>query len=478
MDRPDVFEGIVRESGGATRGVIGWIFSGSSVSRLFGRVGLITADACALVASLSIAVLVVEGGAAFEDVVFLTPLLLAGWFAVLSAHNLYSWTPPQRRDVGGLVSGLLWGVGLLGLGPLLYPESGFVLVEVAVAGSLVVSLCLGTHFVYGRSVEYIYSRGLGRIPTLVVGPEQERERVRRMLEGGGAYVYVGGMDLDHEGAGSLARLRRMLDVSRARSVVLTESASGHEGFRFAELLRSMWLRKVRVMMIPTTSALVNNALVPNKVGATLLEVRYPRPKGLQWSIKRTLDVVVASGLLVLLLPVFLLITLVIRFNSRGPALFRQRRAGADQLSFICYKFRSMYVDAGTLQAELERLNDAEGAFFKIKRDPRVTAPGQFLRRWSLDELPQLVNVLRGDMSLVGPRPLPIRDFEQMSDYEKRRLLTVPGITGLWQVSGRSDLPFDEMMRLDLHYIENWSLALDLGILLRTFRAVLRGRGAY
>jgi len=138
----------------------------------------------------------------------------------------------------------------------------------------------------------------------------------------------------------------------------------------------------------------------------------------------------------------------------------------------------MHEDAELRQPELEILNEAEGVAFKMKDDPRVTPFGRFLRRWSLDELPQLWNVLKGEMSLVGPRPLPLRDFERMGEPHKRRLAAPPGMTGLWQISGRSELPFEEMVRLDLFYIENWSLSFDVKIILRTLGAVLRREGAY
>ena len=143
-----------------------------------------------------------------------------------------------------------------------------------------------------------------------------------------------------------------------------------------------------------------------------------------------------------------------------------------------FKFRSMYRDAPELQAELELLNEADGALFKIRRDPRVTPIGRFLRRFSLDELPQLANVIRGEMSLVGPRPLPMRDFERLEEWHKKRYLVLPGITGLWQVSGRSELDFDDLVRLDFLYLERWSVFLDLVIMLKTIPAVLSRRGAF
>jgi lipopolysaccharide/colanic/teichoic acid biosynthesis glycosyltransferase len=168
----------------------------------------------------------------------------------------------------------------------------------------------------------------------------------------------------------------------------------------------------------------------------------------------------------------------VKLTSSGPVLFRQNRVGTDEKVFSFYKFRSMYEDAERRQEELEQQNEADGVVFKMRDDPRITSVGKILRRWSIDELPQLVNVLKGDMSLVGPRPLPVRDFLQMEDVHKRRLGAVPGMTGYWQISGRSNLSFEEMVRLDLYYIENWSLSFDLKIILRTLGAVLRHEGAY
>ena len=165
-------------------------------------------------------------------------------------------------------------------------------------------------------------------------------------------------------------------------------------------------------------------------------------------------------------------------TSRGPVLFRSTRRGIGQRPFACLKFRTMHTDAEQRQADLEELNEASGALFKIRDDPRLTPVGRMLRRFSLDELPQLVNVLRGEMSLVGPRPLPERDYEMLEDWHRKRYLVLPGITGLWQVSGRSELDFDDLVHLDFIYLERWSLALDLTILLKTIPAVISRRGAF
>jgi lipopolysaccharide/colanic/teichoic acid biosynthesis glycosyltransferase len=168
----------------------------------------------------------------------------------------------------------------------------------------------------------------------------------------------------------------------------------------------------------------------------------------------------------------------VRLTSSGPAIYRDRRIGVGEREFAMLKFRSMQQDAAEHQSALEERNEAGGVIFKMRDDPRVTPVGRVLRRFSIDELPQLWNVLRGEMSLVGPRPLPLRDFELLDSWHRGRYRVLPGITGLWQVSGRSELDFDDLVRLDFYYVENWSVWLDIEIIARTPLAVLRGRGAY
>ncbi len=177
-------------------------------------------------------------------------------------------------------------------------------------------------------------------------------------------------------------------------------------------------------------------------------------------------------------PLLLVIAVAVKVTSPGPVLYVSERVGIGQLAFRCYKFRSMRRDASAEQAAMEVLNQAGPVLFKIHEDPRVTAVGRLLRRLSLDELPQLYNVLKGDMSLVGPRPLPVRDCALMDERQRQRHVVLPGITGLWQVSGRSELGFADMLRLDLMYIETWSLKSDLYIIWRTVAAVFRSRCAY
>jgi exopolysaccharide biosynthesis polyprenyl glycosylphosphotransferase len=213
-------------------------------------------------------------------------------------------------------------------------------------------------------------------------------------------------------------------------------------------------------------------------GLPMLHVEHPRLHGGVRLLKELFDRIGALLLLALLAPLLIAVALCVRLTSRGPVLFRQVRVGRDGREFRIYKFRSMYVDAEARLAELRHLNEHDGVLFKMRNDPRVTPVGRWLRRFSLDELPQLLNVLSGRMSLVGPRPpLPSEVAAYAADV-RRRLAVKPGMTGLWQVSGRSDLSWEEAVRLDLRYVENWSLSLDLVILLRTMTAVVRSSGAY
>ena len=209
---------------------------------------------------------------------------------------------------------------------------------------------------------------------------------------------------------------------------------------------------------------------------TVFAVPSHRPGG--YVVKRVIDVVAAAVLLLLAFPFLVVVTALTKLSSRGPVFYDSWRVGVGEEPFPCHKFRTMYVGADVQQEELESRNEADGCLFKIRNDPRVTRVGRFLRRTSLDELPQLTNVLKGQMSLVGPRPLPLRDVQLMDERHKVRHAVLPGMTGLWQVSGRSGLKAVDMMELDMQYISTWSLRADLQILRRTLAVVLSRKGAY
>jgi exopolysaccharide biosynthesis polyprenyl glycosylphosphotransferase len=205
---------------------------------------------------------------------------------------------------------------------------------------------------------------------------------------------------------------------------------------------------------------------------------YSSPDGWPLLFKRILDIVFTLAVLAVVSPLLLAVALLVKLTSNGPVFFRQERIGRNKRRFLIYKFRTMVHNAENMQPELERLNEASGPVFKIRHDPRITPIGRVLRRTSLDELPQLFNVLRGDMSLVGPRPLPLRDYKGFDqDWQRRRFSVRPGITCLWQINGRSNIGFDHWMQLDLQYLDEWSIWLDMKILAQTIPAVLRGTGA-
>jgi exopolysaccharide biosynthesis polyprenyl glycosylphosphotransferase len=213
-------------------------------------------------------------------------------------------------------------------------------------------------------------------------------------------------------------------------------------------------------------------------GLPMLYIEHPKLTGPKRAVKTVIDCSAAAFMLTLLLPLFATVALVIKLTSSGPVFFRQVRVGKNGETFPMLKFRSMYTDAEIRLTELRSQNEQDGVLFKMRNDPRVTPIGRFIRRFSIDELPQLVNILLGDMSLVGPRPPLPDEVAQYPRDMRRRLVVKPGLTGLWQVSGRSDLSWEDTIRLDLWYVENWSLSLDVTILLRTASAVWRGSGAY
>jgi exopolysaccharide biosynthesis polyprenyl glycosylphosphotransferase len=214
-------------------------------------------------------------------------------------------------------------------------------------------------------------------------------------------------------------------------------------------------------------------------GMPIVTIQSGPPDGWQLVAKSLIDLCGSAILLLATAPVFVIVALLIKLDSPGPVFFKQERVGLNKRRFQLFKFRTMIDGADKQQPMLERLNEACGPVFKIKDDPRITRIGKFLRRFSIDELPQLVNVVRGEMSLVGPRPLPVRDIDRIdAQWHKRRLSVKPGVTCLWQVNGRSDVSFDHWVRMDLEYIDNWSLGLDLKILIKTIPAVLKGSGAY
>jgi exopolysaccharide biosynthesis polyprenyl glycosylphosphotransferase len=238
-------------------------------------------------------------------------------------------------------------------------------------------------------------------------------------------------------------------------------------------------RRVQVKVVPDLFQIsMNQVDIDELNGIPLIGLREPSLQVTSQLVKRGIDILVALTSIIILSPVVAATALAIVIDSPGSAIFPQTRVGQRGRTFTLYKFRSMRTGADDEKDDLRRVTDTNGVTFKLKADPRRTRVGRFIRRTSLDELPQFYNVLLGEMSLVGPRPAIPSEVEKYEDWHRKRLLVKPGLTGLWQVMGRSELPFEEMVMLDVFYIENWSLAMDLKILLRTIPSVLSGRGAY
>ena len=435
---------------------------------------LILIDSAAL--ALGVLVLAYLAGTGQEVVAYL-PIMLAVGLALFAAHDLYS-RAARRRNPGALVGAVMWWAGLLVIGSVVYPESALELSGVLLAALLALVVSGTLRLMYEQGVEWIYRRGSFQIPTLVIGEKEDREHLIRALNTSpSAYSLVGELDLSG-GKVDLPRLRGTLDETEVRNVILA-GAERLTDEEFLDLLRSVRLRRIKLRVVPGAITLLNSKPVLSEdVGVPLFEVGYPRLDNTQQLLKRMLDVVGSLLGLVLLSPLLLVVALAIKLTSEGPVLFRQKRVGVDEKMFVCYKFRSMYEDAKTRQAKLEAANEADWAARKTKNVPLITPVGRFIRRWSIDELPQLINVLKGEMSLVGPRPLPLHDFELLSELHKKRLAATPGMSGYWQISGRNNLSFEDMVRLDLYYIENWSLSFDIKIILKTVGTVLRREGAY
>ena len=323
---------------------------------------------------------------------------------------------------------------------------------------------------------------------ILVGEGENLARLHQTLgqgRGGIDYDFVGSVGRSADGdvaglrrLGRLDTLPALLAMHEVSELIVTDS--DYNDRELVDIVEHAHRRGVKVRVAPRTSELLierRGEYVPGE-GVPLFELRPPVFVGTDWLVKRAFDVTVSLIVAVLGLPVWLAIAAAIKLDSRGPIFYHDHRIGLHEQEFHMLKFRTMRADAAELQPKLEAANEAGGALFKIEDDPRVTGVGRFLRRFSIDEVPQVLNVLRGEMSLVGPRPLPIRDFELLEPWHRKRYLVLPGMTGLWQIAGRSALGFDDLVRLDFYYLEHWSIWLDISILLKTIPAVVASRGAY
>ena len=347
----------------------------------------------------------------------------------------------------------------------------------------------GERLIVRKFLHFMRRRGSDATRTLIVGTNHEARTIAKTLdrEGWLGYQILGFVDdasSDREELedgytvlGTIAQLKDLVDEHRVNNVLIAASAldPGYLNRLFWELQD----HDVDIQITSGTVDLMASRMIVQSVAGVPLALRPSerdgRPSENDQTQHRRRRLVIVG---LLLSPFLLAFAIWIKRDSHGPVFFKQVRAGRDGESFVCWKFRTMVADAEERKAELEELNEGPGLLFKLKEDPRITKTGKFLRRFSLDELPQLWNVLKGEMSLVGPRPALPSEVEQFDDWTRNRMKVKPGMTGLWQVSGRAETSFSDYVRYDLFYIQNWSLSLDLWILWRTFRAVLSTEGAH
>lgn len=412
-------------------------------------------------------------------------LLFLGVFALLGVYRRTpraSWIEEvasvlQAASVGMVVAlALVFLVQNYVFSRLIFVYFWVALVLIAVVSRLLVR---GVYFVLRR-------RGWGVQRVLVVGSGVLAKNVMHVIatEPGSGYRLVGFVRDDGEGdigrfkcLGDLRHIGGVIYEHRIEEVIIALPSASHQ--RALAITQQCDGLSVSFKLVPDVYDISLNRVDTHQLrGIPLIGIRERSIHGFNRAAKRLFDLAAATCALVAFFPVFAALAIAIKLDSPGPVFFRQKRVGQDGKLFSCLKFRSMYVDAEQRQQELLQSNEADGPLFKMREDPRRTRVGRLLRRLSIDELPQLLNVLRGEMSMIGPRPPVPAEVEEYEDWHRQRLAVRPGMTGLWQVAGRSELPFDEMVLMDIYYIENWSLGLDFNIMLRTVPAVLIGRGAY
>jgi exopolysaccharide biosynthesis polyprenyl glycosylphosphotransferase len=394
-------------------------------------------------------------------------LVLVFWRAGLYA-------PRELREGWGKVAPSVFLVAVLSLAFAIGTGQHFTTFGLYVAAALFVAVLVSLFRASYELVTGNILRAAGiRRKAVLVGEPDERLHLRESLgarRGGIDYEYADDVDPGPD-------VERVLAEHDLDELIVADSGLSEE--RLLEIVDAAHRRGVKVRVAPRATELLieRGEYVPGQ-GVPLFELRPPIFAGTQWATKRAFDVIVSLAIVLVGLPLWALIAAAIKLTSKGPVLYADSRIGLGERPFSMLKFRTMFAGAEGQKVALETENEAGAVLFKIRNDPRVTRVGRVLRRLSLDEVPNLLNVLRGEMSLVGPRPLPLRDYGRLEAWHRRRYNVLPGVTGLWQVAGRSDLTFDDLVRLDFYYLENWSIWLDVTILFKTPIAVLSKRGAY
>lgn len=418
--------------------------------------------------------------------------LIFGLVTLFALRGLYSLrlTGTWFRQAWTITSSSTMGVALLITYFFVFqpPSSSRLLVPFIWVSTIVV-LCAG-HLIISGAVGMLYRAGFGETRLLVVGSGRLGKMMMQHIVANPnlGYSIVGFLHDMNEPPSDFGRFKMLGTLDDIglviRSMQIDEVIIALPSHMNEYALRSMKMCErmgASFKIVPDLYELSLSRIGMEAIeGIPLLGIKHQAVSrnSIQHAITRLIDICVSAFILVLGSPLWLFIALMVRLTSPGPVIFKQTRIGLNSESFQLQKFRSMYKDADQRQALLLAQNEAKGPLFKMKEDPRITPVGKFLRRTSLDEIPQLLNVLKGEMSLVGPRPPLPREVAQYQEWQKGRLAIKPGLTGLWQVRGRSDISFDEGVLMDLYYIENWSLRLYLQILVRTIPAVLFSKGAY
>jgi exopolysaccharide biosynthesis polyprenyl glycosylphosphotransferase len=384
------------------------------------------------------------------------------------------YAPRELREGSSRVAPSVFLVSALSLVFAVGTGQHFTTFGLYIVAAIVVSVLIGTFRASYELVTGNVLRASGiRRKAVLVGEPDARRHLRESLgarRNGIDYEYAGEVEPGFD-------IERVLGAQPLDELLIADTGIADE--RLLEIVEAAHRRAVKVRIAPRTTELLieRGEYVPGQ-GLPLFELRPPIFAGAEWAAKRTFDLIVSGVIVLVGLPIWLGIAAAVKLTSKGPVFYRDPRIGLGEQPFNMFKFRTMVADAGLQQSALEQDNEAGTVLFKIRDDPRVTTVGRALRRLSLDEIPNVINVLRGEMSLVGPRPLPLRDFGRLEAWHRRRYHVLPGVTGLWQVAGRSDLTFDDLVRLDFYYLENWSIWLDVTILFKTPFAVFSKRGAY
>jgi exopolysaccharide biosynthesis polyprenyl glycosylphosphotransferase len=426
----------------------------------------------------------------FGAFVPITLLLVVVLTVLFEMRGLYRLPPGSGfLDYAGIIiSSTLIGIALLIVVVFLYRPFYYSRLIFAFAGMNTIVLLMLWRALLLAVRQWLWDHGIGQERVLVVGGSGLAQQVMLGIKSQPniGYHLVGYLEdrsgnsprqIHHPHLGNIDELQGIVQKHHIHQVIL--ALPFWQNGRLPELVQACRNLRIDFRIAPDLYALSFDRVdVLQFSGVPLLGLKEVSIKGWNLALKRALDVALIVLSAPVSVPFSLLVALLIRLDSPGPALFRQQRIGKGGKQFTCYKFRTMVADAEARRAALEALNEADGPIFKMRRDPRVTRMGRFLRRSSLDELPQLWNVLRGEMSLVGPRPALPSEVELYEPWHRRRLEVTPGMTGLWQVLGRSNTTFDEMVQLDIYYAENWSVSVDMRILLKTIPAVLSSHGAY